>query len=128
MRGDVMSVGNGATVGYRSESTAPPDGWVTVVDAAAGTERARPTSVGRVVGRFVVANLIAVGLLMAGSVWASGAAAKSEALTDARANTGLLATLRLKPSLDEMWPTGVQQAVAALYSVLQDRLAAADVI
>src|SRR4051794_6657102 len=128
MRGDVMSVGNGATVVDRSESTAPPDGWVNVVDAAAGTERARPTSVGRVVGRFVVANLIAVGLLMAGSVWASGTAAKSEALTDARTNTDLLATLLVEPSLDERLPTGDPQAVAALDSVLQDRLAAADVI
>src|SRR3954447_24294464 len=107
MRGDAMSVGNGATVTDRSAHTAPPAGWVNIVDAAgAGTERARPTSVGRVVGRFVVANLIAVARLRAGSVWASGTAAKSEAIGDARRTTDLLATLLVEPSLDERLPTG----------------------
>ncbi|MCW2783308.1 MAG: putative signal transduction histidine kinase, partial [Marmoricola sp.] len=84
MRGDAMSVDNGTTV----VEYGPPDaarGWTTLVDggAAAGTQPRAP-SAGRVVGRFVVANLIAVVLLMAGSVWASGAAARDEAIDEAR--------------------------------------------
>jgi two-component system, NarL family, sensor kinase len=124
-----MSVGNGATVVDRSAHTASPAGWVNIVDAAAAaTQRARPPSVGRVVGRFVVANLIAVALLMAGSVWASGTAAKGEAIADARTHTDLVATLLVEPNLDDRLPTGDPQAVAALDLVLRDRLAAAGVV
>jgi signal transduction histidine kinase len=84
--------------------------------------------VGRVVGRFVLANLIAVTLLMAGSVWASQAAAKNEAIADARHATDLLATLLVEPNLDGRLAAGDPQGVAVLDAVLRGRLASADVM
>lgn len=51
----------------------PPDGagpgWAVLVDSAATAPPVRSSpSVGRVVGRFVLANLVAVALLLAGSL------------------------------------------------------------
>jgi signal transduction histidine kinase len=80
------------------------------------------------VGRFVVANLVAVTLLMAGSVWASQEAAQNEAIADARHTTDLLATLLVVPNLQDGLTAGDPEAVAALDDVLRDRVAAADVI
>lgn len=103
-------------------------GWTTLVDgtSAPGSDPRLPT-VGRVVGRFVVANLIAVLLLMAGSVWASAAAAKAEAIADARHSTDLLAMLLVVPALDERLAVGDPAGVAAMDDVLRPRMAAADV-
>ena len=126
MRGDGMSQDNGTAVMARD--TGPPV-WIDLGDGApAPRPRPQPPSVGRVVGRFVVANLIAVVLLMAGSVWASGAAAKDEAIADARHGTDLLATLLVEPALDERLADGDPQGVAALDEVLRDRLPSADVL
>jgi two-component system NarL family sensor kinase len=128
MRGDAMSVDNGTTVVEYGPPDAAP-GWTTLVDGGAAARTGpRAPSVGRVVGRFVVANLIAVVLLMAGSVWASGAAAKEEAIADARHGTDLLATLLVEPNLDERLAAGDPQGVAALDAVLRDRLPSADVL
>jgi len=103
--------------------------WTELVDGAtAARSRPRPPSVGRVVGRFVVANLVAVALLMAGSVWASGAAAREEAIEDARQRTDHLATLVVEPAIDERLAAGDPAAVAALDEVLRDRLDDADVL
>jgi two-component system, NarL family, sensor kinase len=108
---------------------AGPPVWTELVDGAtAARSRPRPPSVGRVVGRFVVANLIAVALLMAGSVWASGAAAREEAIEDALHRTDHLATLVVEPALDERLAAGDPAAVAALDEVLRDRLDDADVL
>jgi signal transduction histidine kinase len=103
--------------------------WASLTDGttAAGRRR-RPPSVGRVLGRFVVANLIAVGLLLAASVWAGKAAAEDEALADARHTTDLLATLLVEPSLEDALTEGDPQAVAALDAAVRDRLAAAGVL
>jgi two-component system, NarL family, sensor kinase len=128
MRGEAMSVENRAAVAEPGQRTTATGGWVTLVDGAAAGQRTRPPSVGRVVGRFVVANLIAVALLMAGSVWASGMAAKDEAISEARTATDLLAMLLVEPALDERLPAGDPAAVAALDAVLRDRMQAADVI
>jgi two-component system NarL family sensor kinase len=105
-----------------------PPGWTDLVDGTAPPHPAPhlPT-VRRVVGRFVVANLIAVVLLMAGSVWASVAAAKAEAIADARHGTDLLATLLAEPALDERLAAGDPAGVAAMDDVLRPRMAAADV-
>ena len=104
-------------------------GWTTLVDGAStpGPDP-RLATVGRVVGRFVLANLVAVVLLMAGSVWASGAAAKAEATADARHGTDLLAMLLVEPALDERLAAGDPAGVAAMDDVLRPRLVAADVI
>ncbi len=103
--------------------------WTNLVDGpAAARSRPRPPSLARVVGRFVAANLLAVALLMAGSVWASQEAAQNEAIADARHTTDLLATLLVEPNIDERLAAGDSAAVAALDTVLRDRLAAADVI
>jgi signal transduction histidine kinase len=84
--------------------------------------------VGRVVGRFVLANLIAVVLLLAGSVWASREAARVESIADARHATDLLATLLVEPNLDDRLVDGDAGAVASLDAVLRGRLAAAMVV
>jgi two-component system NarL family sensor kinase len=118
-----------ALVEARAATDVDAAGWTRLVDgAAAARSRPRPPSVGRVVGRFVLANLVAVTLLMAGSLWASQEAAEDEAIADARHATDLLATLLVEPNLDERLASGDPQAVAALHAVLRDRLAAADVI
>src|SRR3954451_8713830 len=127
MRGNEMSVGNGAL----AVELEPPDtlvGWTDLVDGAAPPRPAPhlPT-VGRVVGRFVLANLVAVLLLMAGSVWASGAAAKAEAIADARHGTDLLARLLVEPALDERLAAGDPAGVAAMDEVLRPRMEAAEV-
>ena len=98
-------------------------GWVTLVDGAAAGQRTRPPSVGRVVGRFVVANLIAVALLMAGSVWASGAAAKDEAISEARHGHRHAGHAAGRAVPRRRLPAGDPAAVAALDAVLRDRLA-----
>ena len=108
-------------------SDAPP--WTSLVEgAAAVASRRRTPSVGRVVARFVVANLVGVVLLLGGSVWASRQAAEDEALNDARHATDLIATLLVEPNLDDGLPTGDAGAVARLDDVLLDRLAAAEVM
>jgi two-component system NarL family sensor kinase len=128
MRGHAMSWSNGPMVGELDRSDAHP-GWRTLVDGAPtpGPDPRLPT-VGRVVGRFVLANLIAVILLMAGSVWASEAAAKAEAIADARRGTDLLAMLLVEPALDERLAAGDPAGVAAMDDVLRPRLAAAGVL
>src|SRR3954471_22065336 len=103
--------------------------WVRLVDGAtANRSERRPPSVGQVVGGFVLANLIGVILLLAGSVWASQRAAKDEALADARHATDMLAALLVEPNLDSRLADGDREAAAALNVVLQPRLAAAGVL
>ena len=122
-----MSVSDGQTVVDPHPYDAPA-GWTTLVDgtsAPSSDPRLRP--VGRVVGRFVVGNLIAVLLLMAGSVWASAAAAEAEAIADARHGTDMLAMLLVEPALDERLAVGDPAGVAAMDDVLRPRMAAAGV-
>src|SRR4051794_24200334 len=127
MRGNEMSVINGA-LAVELEPPDTPVGWTDLVDGAAPPRPApRLPTVGRVVGRFVLANLVAVLLLMAGSVWASGAAAKAEAIADARHGTDLLARLLVEPALDERLAAGDPAGVAAMDEVLRPRMEAADV-
>jgi two-component system, NarL family, sensor kinase len=124
-----MATDDGTLLAERTPSAVDDGGWTHLVDgAAARGSRPRPPSVGRVVGRFVVANLIAVALLMAGSIWASRTAAEDEAIADARHATDLLATLVVEPELDEQLVSGNRQSIDALNAVLLDRLASADVI
>ncbi len=103
--------------------------WTSLVDGSV-PRRPRPPlpSAGRVVGRFVLANLLAVALLLAASIWASQQAARDEAIADARHATDLLATLVVEPNLREGLLTGSTSAVDHLDVVLRDRLAAASVI
>ena len=104
-------------------------GWTSLVEgAAAEASRRRPPTVGRVVGRFVAANLVGVVLLLAGSVWASRQAAQDEALSDARRTTDLISTLLVVPNVDDGLPAGNPRSVARLDDVLRNRLSAADVL
>jgi two-component system, NarL family, sensor kinase len=122
-------VDDGTTMVEPSVSSDSSPEWVRLVDgAAAGRSERRPPSVGQVVGRFVLANLIGVILLLGGSVWASQRAAKDEALADARHATDMLATLLVEPNLDSRLADGDREAAAALNVVLQPRLAAAGVL
>jgi signal transduction histidine kinase len=105
----------------------PP--WTRLVDHAADASASRrPPTVGRVVGRFVVANLVGVVLLLAGSVWASQQAAEEEALTGARHTTDLIATILDEPNVDDALLSGDPQAIARLDAALTGRLTAADVM
>jgi two-component system, NarL family, sensor kinase len=124
-----MAIDGGAVLAAPT-ATAPDAGsWTHLVDGAAATRpRPQPPSVGRVVGRFVVANLVAVGLLMAGSAWASRTAAQDEAIADARHTTDLLASLLVEPTLDEGLLTGDPDSVESMDRVVRDRLAAAEVL
>src|SRR3954454_9795866 len=122
-----MSLSNAPIVADLHSDDAPA-GWTTLVDGTStpNSDPRLPT-VGRVVGRFVLANLIAVLLLMAGSVWASAAVAKAEAIADARHETDLLAMLLVEPALDERLAIGDPAGVAAMDAVLRPRMATAGV-
>jgi len=109
-----------------SGGTAPE--WTSLVDGTTARSRPEPPSVGRVVARFVLANLIAVVLLVAGSVWASRKAAADEAIADARHAADLLATLLVEPNVTDRLALGDSEAVVALDTVLRDRLGAANVL
>ncbi|MCW2699649.1 MAG: putative signal transduction histidine kinase [Blastococcus sp.] len=103
--------------------------WTSLVEGAADREsRRRTPTVGRVVGRFVAANLVGVVLLLAGSVWASRQAAQDEALSEARHTADLIATLLVEPHIGDDLPAGDAQAVARLDDVLRGRLASAEVM
>jgi two-component system, NarL family, sensor kinase len=110
--------------------SAPAAGeWTHLVDgAAAERSRPRPPTVGRVVGRFVLANLIAVVLLMAGSVWASRTSAEDEAIADARHTADLLADVVVEPTLDDRLAAGDPRSVRNLDAELRNRLAVAGVL
>jgi two-component system, NarL family, sensor kinase len=109
--------GHGAPVSEHPPAGGEPP-WLQLADAATA-ERAHPRSpsVGRVVGRFVVANLVAVLLLLAGGLWASVGAAEDEALADARTTTDLLATVLVQPRVDEPLLSGDPDARAAFDTV-----------
>jgi signal transduction histidine kinase len=98
----------------RPEDERPP--WVRLVDG--GTERGRtarrpPPTARRVLAQFVVFNLAAVVLLVAGSVWASVRASENESLADARATADVLASSVVEPALHAGALDGDPQARAA---------------
>lgn len=107
-------------------AAAPPSGypgWVLLADGEAGGRPApQSPSVSRVVRRFVLANLVAVVLLLAGGLWAGAEAAEDEALADARRTTDLLAAVLVQPLVDEALVAGDPAAVAAVDAALRDRL------
>jgi two-component system, NarL family, sensor kinase len=104
-------------------------GWVVLGDGATGAhpQPASP-SVGRVVLRFVLANLVAVLLLLAGGLWAGVEAAEDEALADARRTTELLADVLVQPLVDERLLAGDPATVAAVDAALRARLAETPVL
>jgi signal transduction histidine kinase len=124
-----MATKNGTLLVEPVASGRSAGGWTPLVDGAAtARSRPRPPSVRRVVGRFVIANLVAVILLMAGSAWASRRAAEDEAIADARHATDLLATLVVEPELDDGLAAGNARSAQRLDAALRDRLAAVDVL
>ena len=113
-------------------AAAPPcghPGWVVLGDGATGGRPGPESpSVGRVVRRFVLANLVAVVLLLAGGLWAGAEAAEHEALADARRTTDLLATVLVQPLVDEALLAGDPAAVAAVDAALRERLVETSVL
>jgi two-component system NarL family sensor kinase len=104
-------------------------GWVVFGDGATGAvPRPASPSVGRVVRRFVLANLVAVVLLLAGGLWAGVEAAEDEALADARRITELLAAVLVQPLVDERLLAGDPEAVAAVDAALRGRLVETSVL
>jgi signal transduction histidine kinase len=120
-----MAAGPGRVL---AASASPAPEFTSVVPRAAFQNSGRPPTVGRVVGRFIMANLIGVALIMAGTVWVSRQAAEDEALSGARHTTDLIATLLVVPNLDEDLVAGDARAVARMDDVLRDRLSAAEVM
>jgi two-component system, NarL family, sensor kinase len=106
--------------------------WLRLTDSAgpAGglAGRRSPPTVRRVVGRFVLVNVIAVGLLLAGSVWASYMVAKREALGHARETTGLLASLLIEPNLTDAVLSGDPGALDRLDDMVEQQLRDTDVV
>jgi two-component system NarL family sensor kinase len=109
-------------LGPLPDRTAPPRAWVRLVDGGSPGRgpagRRRPPSPRRVLAQFVLANLAAVALLMAGGVWASGRAAESESLSDARTFSDVLATVLVEPALTDAVLDGDAGALAALDGVV----------
>jgi len=103
--------------------------WSSLVDGAA-RERARRAqpSARRIVRRFVIANLVAIILVLAGSVWASREAAKKEAIADARRATDQLATLLVEPALRPGVEIGDPPAISDLNGVVAPPLAEAGIV
>ncbi|MGY1706032.1 sensor histidine kinase [Geodermatophilus sp. SYSU D00697] len=104
--------------------TSPGDGpgWVPLVESPAAGQRPRSPSVGRVVARFLAANVAAILLLLGVGVWASARAAEHEALADARHHTDLLAEVLVQPNLDERLLAGDPVALAAFDDRMRTRL------
>jgi signal transduction histidine kinase len=106
--------------------------WVRLVDGAAPASRAarrrRPPTARRVLTQFVLANLVAVTLLLGGSIWASGRAAATESLADARTATDVLATVVFEPQVSDALLTGDPAAIAALNDVTRDALRDTDLV
>lgn len=112
-------------------AAAPPahPGWVVLADGVTGARpRSASHSVARLVRRFVLANLVAVLLLLAGGLWAGVEAAEDEALADARRTTDLLAAVLVQPLVDERLLAGDPATVAAVDAALRDRLAETSVL
>lgn len=120
-----MTAGAETVSGPRPEGRAGLPGWTSLVEGrTAAADRVRGTSVGRVVVRFVVTQLVAVLLLLVVGVWASAEAAEGEALADARHTTDVLATAVVEPHLRPELLTGDPAAVALLDRVFtRQRLA-----
>ncbi|MGY1591465.1 sensor histidine kinase [Geodermatophilus sp. SYSU D00708] len=112
--------------------TAPDTGrardWVALVDHTEARHRPRVASVGRVVARFLAANVAAILLLLGLGVWASARAAEHEALADARRMTDLLAEVLVQPTLDEPLLAGEPAAIAAFDDRMRDRLPGVGII
>lgn len=105
--------------------------WVRLVDgvqAAPGRSGRPAPTARRVLGQFVVANLVAVGLLLAGSVWASGRAAESESLADARTTADVLATVLVEPVLTDGVVTGDAASLRSLDEVISSALRDAELV
>jgi two-component system NarL family sensor kinase len=126
--GDAMAMDDRTIVEPRMSDNSPP-AWTSLVEGAATTRARRQLpSEGRVVARFVLANLIAVVLLLAGSLWASRDAAEDEAIAEARNATDMLAALLVTPNLDDRLAAGDPESASRLHAVLLDRLPEINVV
>jgi signal transduction histidine kinase len=90
--------------------------------------RCGPASARRVLIQFAAANLIVIGLLVTGSVWAIDEAARDVVLDDARATTEMLGALLIEPNLSDTVLTSDSRALEALDLVVEDQLRAAAVV
>ncbi len=103
-------------------------GWVRL-GAGTGQEASRsPRSPRSILWQFVVANLVAVSLLLVASVAASRLAARSEAVVDARITTEMLSTLVIAPSMSAGVLAGEPAAVAAFGATVEEGLREAGVV
>lgn len=70
----------------------------------------------------VVAGLLGMALIVAVSIWASGNAGENEAMTEARQLTRVVANTVVAPNLTEGLVAGDAEAVAALDSIIRERV------
>ena len=96
--------------------------WVRLSPAVPEHETGRPVSVGRIVVQFVLASLVAVTALVIGGLVVSHAAARREALADAKASTDLLAVGVIQPYLTPALAAGRPAALARLTDVVSARV------
>ncbi|MDQ4138180.1 MAG: hypothetical protein M3116_04960, partial [Actinomycetota bacterium] len=74
--------------------------WVRLADGMRpGPAHRRPPTARRVLTQFIVGNLLAVTVVIAGTVWISGRAALDESLADARSAASLLVRGVVQPEL-----------------------------
>ncbi|MGY1663337.1 sensor histidine kinase [Geodermatophilus sp. SYSU D00705] len=106
----------------------PTGDWVPLVQPAPAHRPARTSSVRRVVGRFLLANLVAVVLLLGGGVWAGVEAAEDEALADARHVTDLLAAVLVQPNVDDGLLAGDPQTLQTFDARMRDRLPSVGIV
>ncbi|MGY1637434.1 sensor histidine kinase [Geodermatophilus sp. SYSU D00742] len=119
-----MATGTAASVA----APPPPAEWVPLVHGTPSARPPRTSSVRRVVGRFVVANLAAVVLLLGGGVWAGVEAAEDEALADARRTTDLLAAVLVEPHIQAGLLAGDPSTLQEFDAHTHERLAAVGVV
>ena len=101
--------------------------WRRLVDGRQSGAGRRPPSVRRVIARFVVANLLAVAVLLAGSLWASYAAASKVSVADAGTVTDLVARTSFGELSDGVL-AGDAEALDELDRVVEEQLKPAGVV
>ncbi len=102
--------------------------WVRLGEGPGAAGGRPPRSSRRILWQFVLANVLAVSVLLVASVAASRLAARSEALVDARITTDLLSTLVVEPALSAGVLAGDPGAQASFGAAVSSRMRAAGVV
>lgn len=94
--------------------------WRTLADGRESVDRRPAPTMRRAVGAFAALSALALGSILLLGQAVSGRAAEEEALRDARAAAGLLATAVVEPALEDGLLDGDPAAIARLDAVVQE--------